>query len=188
MDNTIVIDSNMTFEQAIDGSEAPQKVLDQMVLINVKYNGVDGKIHHGQIMVNKDIENLTKQIFYKFLESGFVIEKCIPMSAYYWDDDVAMKDNNSSGFSYGKVAGTNRLNKNSMGFAFDINPLFNPLMLRDGTIVPPEGSYDVERPGTFVAGSDLIKYIESLGFMWGSHLEDADDMHHFEKILECGKR
>ncbi|MDR1026094.1 MAG: M15 family metallopeptidase [Lactobacillus sp.] len=183
-DDGPVFDSNMSFDEAIKGSSAPKDVIDQMVLVDVRYYGVDSRVHHGQIMANKKIENDIKVIFYKFLEYKFVVEKCVPMSFYSWDEEKAMQDNNTYSFCYGK----NKDDKNNLGLALDINPRFNPLIKEDGLLQPKNGDYNVERSGTFAVNSNVVKFIEALGFVWGRGDKDVDDMHHFEKDKQFCKK
>ena len=65
--NEVVIDSNMTFEQAINGTKAPKEVINNLVLVGCQILR-HCRLHHGQIMVHKSIENLIKMVFYRFLE------------------------------------------------------------------------------------------------------------------------
>ena len=51
----IIIDCKYSFEEAITGSKAPEEILQQLVLIDVQYYSMDGKIHRGQILTNKSI-------------------------------------------------------------------------------------------------------------------------------------
>lgn len=179
----IIIDSNMSFDEAVKGSVAPSEVLSEMALLSVKYYSTDSNLHQGQIMVNKAIAKDVEEIFAKILEEKFVVNKCVPMSFYNWDDDLSMEDNNSSAFCYRVIAGTDRLSKHSFGTAVDINPQFNPLIKKDGGVIPSSGKYDTNRAGTLVEGSDIVKSFLDRGFVWGKFFQAYADIHHFEKSL-----
>lgn len=179
----VIVDSNITFEQAIAGSIAPKDVIDSLVLLDVKYYSFDGKIHQGQIMVNKEVEQKTKDIFEKILELKFPLQKCVPMSEYGWDDDKSMLDNNSSSFCYRLIAGTDRVSDHSYGFAIDFNPVQNPFYMRkEGAMpIPPTGNYDESAPGTLVEGSELTNYlVNDLGCRWGRFYTRCADNQHFD--------
>ena len=60
---TEITDCNYTFDEAIAGSDAPQHIIDQLVLLNVRYYSTDQKIHKGQIVVNQKIANEVIEIF-----------------------------------------------------------------------------------------------------------------------------
>src|SRR5690554_256366 len=51
--DTMIIDSRYTFVEALEGSGAPQDVIDQLELIDVTYLSTDEKLHQGQILTNK---------------------------------------------------------------------------------------------------------------------------------------
>ena len=42
-----IVDCNYTFEEAIAGSDAPQKIINELVLLDVRYYSTDNKIHKG---------------------------------------------------------------------------------------------------------------------------------------------
>lgn len=179
----IIIDSNISFEEAILGSLAPVEIISNLTLFDVFYYSFDEKIHQGQIMVNKEVERKAKDIFAKILELKFPIGKCVPMSEYAWNDDLSMNDNNSSAFCYRKIAGTSNLSDHSFGYCLDINPLQNPFYLRkEGAKPQPAiGSYDVAQSGTLVEGSELINYItKDLNCRWGRFYTRCMDNHHFD--------
>ena len=64
-----IIDSNLTFEEAIKGTKAPKEVIDSLVLLNINYYSFDNKIHTGQIIVNKAVAEDTKYIFNLMLKN-----------------------------------------------------------------------------------------------------------------------
>ena len=80
--DTVIIDSNISFEEAMQGTKAPQSVIDQLVIIDVQYISIDNKIHQGQIVTNSKLEGDIKHMFDYMLENNFVIEKVIPIVAY----------------------------------------------------------------------------------------------------------
>ena len=96
--DTTIIDSRYTFAEAIEGSNAPQKLIDQLQLIDVTYISTDEKLHQGQILTNKRLAQDIRELFQFMLHQEFVIEKAIPIVAYNWSDSLSMADNNSYSF------------------------------------------------------------------------------------------
>ncbi|HBD24764.1 MAG: hypothetical protein A2566_00295 [Candidatus Zambryskibacteria bacterium RIFOXYD1_FULL_40_13] len=172
-------------------SQAPQNVLDSQVVLSVDYFGFDGQIHSGQIVVNKIVAEDVRSFFKLALHIKFPIEKVIPIGdqKYKWDDDVSCADNNSSGFNYRLVAGTNRLSKHSTGMAFDINPVQNLYVRFDENLkeifkAPVDGVYDQTILGTLTSDHPLVVLMKSLGWDWGGDWTAESgriDYQHFEK-------
>ncbi len=124
----IIIDSQMTFEEAIAGTKAPQDIIDQLVLIDVEYYSTDDKLHRGQLLLNHSIEKDIIAIFDSIKIWRFPIVQAIPIVAFDWDDNLSMAANNTSSFCYRKVVGTDNLSRHATGRAIDINPFFNPMI------------------------------------------------------------
>lgn len=182
---TEVIDSELTFEEAIAGSDAPQHILDELVLLDVRYFSTDDKIHRGQILVNKNIEKNIEHIFEFMLEHEFAVYQAVPIVKFDWDDMKSMKANNSSGFCYRDVMNTKRQSKHSTGMAIDINPLFNPIRWKSPNKhrpnIPEGAVLDTTNNGTLYPGHPVVEEMKRLGFKWGNQFRRYWDDHHFEK-------
>ncbi len=175
----IIIDSYLSFEEAVTGSKAPESVLKELTLINVLYRSTDDRIHRGQIMTNKAIEDEIKQMFRFMLDKEFVIAKVIPMVKYNWNDSLSMDDNNTSSFCYRNVS----YSKHATGMAIDINPRFNPLRWKnsDKPNQPNGATLDTTINGTLYPSHPVVKEFRRLGFRWGHTFSKYYDDHHFEK-------
>lgn len=180
-ENDLVIDSRMTFEQAMKRSKAPKQVLDSMVLLDVKYYSFDNKLHQGQLVVNKAVEKDVKQIFDLILETKFKVNKVVPIVDYDWSDDASMEDNNTSAFNYRFIAGTKRLSNHSFGRAVDINPFNNPVIYSSGKISPQGAKYIQGNDGVFTKENQIVKEFLKLGWRWGGNFNSFKDYHHFDK-------
>lgn len=177
----VIVDSNMTFEEAIKGTKAPKNIIDSLVLIDVFYYSFDKKIHKGQILINKELANEIIEIFEMIKTIKFPIAKAIPISAFNWSDMASMEANNTSSFNYRYIAGTNRLSLHARGRAIDINPLLNPVVYEDGRIEPKNGSYNPKELGTFYPTHPVVLEFKSLGWRWGGEFKTYKDYHHFDK-------
>lgn len=177
--DTVIIDSRLTFLEATAGTRAPKSILDELILMDVLYKSTDQRLHQGQILTNKKIENDIRDIFVFMLENDFVIEKAIPIVYYSWDDSLSMDDNNTYSFCYRNVS----YSKHARGMAIDINPRFNPLRWKN-TDRPnqPEGAVpDTTVNGTLYPGHKVVEEFRRLGFRWGHTFSKYYDDHHFEK-------
>lgn len=177
--DTLVIDSELTFEEATQGSIAPESMIRQLVLLDVDYLSTDGKIHRGQVLTNKKIETHIRHMFNFMLENNFVVEKVIPIVKYDWSDSLSMDDNNSSSFCYRNAS----YSKHATGMAIDINPRFNPLRWKKSDKPnQPEGAVlDTTVNGTFHPEHIVVKEFRRLGFRWGHTFSKYYDDHHFER-------
>jgi len=177
----IIVDCRYTFAEAIAGSRAPDSVLAELKLIDVNYYSTDGRIHIGQILTNKRIAGIIKQMFDFMLHEKFPIAHAIPIVKYHWNDNISMQANNTYSFCYRNVS----YSKHAFGLAIDINPYFNPVIWKKGyeyRLNKPIGThYDVSRPGTFFASSPVVMKFEEYGMRWGHSFTRNYDNHHFEK-------
>ena len=176
----IIIDCNYTFKEATSGIDIPKSILKQLTLLNVEYYSFDGKLHRGQIVINKSVINDIKEIFSFIKKTTFPVNKVIPIVKYNWSDEKSMNDNNTSAFNYRKVKGQKVFSAHSLGLAIDINPLLNP-QFKHELVFPSKGKYDPKIPGTILNGTKLVKEFQKLGWQWGGYWKSSKDYQHFEK-------
>ncbi|MDD3320589.1 MAG: M15 family metallopeptidase [Paludibacter sp.] len=179
--DTLIVDCNYSFDSAVSGSNAPQKIIDQLQLLDVQYYSIDKKLHQGQILTNKLLANDISELFKYILEIHFPIAKAIPIVKYNWNDNLSMQDNNTYSFCYRNIS----YSKHATGMAIDINPYFNPLRWKNDSIPRPNkpngATYDTSVQGTFYPNHPVILKSKSLGFRWGHYFRKKFDDHHFEK-------
>jgi hypothetical protein len=176
----VIVDCNYTFEQAVEGCNAPKSIIEQLVLLPVKYYSTDGLIHQGQIVTNKEIAADVTYMFNFMLKEHFPVAHAIPIVKYGWNDDLSMQDNNTSSFCYRDVS----YSLHARGLAIDINPYFNPVIWKPGwnRVDKPQGA--VHNPavkGTFTENNPVVLEFEKLHFHWGGKFSAKYDFHHFEK-------
>jgi len=182
--NDIIIDSQMSFDQALRNTKAPDSIVKNLTIIEVEYYSFDQKLHRGQLVVHKSVAKDLVEIFEIIKKSKFPIAKVIPIVKYNWSDDLSMEDNNTSAFNYRKVARKNSLSKHSFGIAIDINPYLNPAIYNDGSISPKGANYNTKAPGTIVKVSLIYKEFIERGWIWGGDWNSLKDYQHFEKNIQ----
>lgn len=177
----IIVDSNYSFAEAIEGTKAPRSVTEQLELIDVEYYSMDGKIHRGQILTNKKLVADIKTAFEFILKEKFPVAQVIPAVKYNWNDELSMQANNTYSFCYRNVS----YSKHAHGMAIDINPLLNPLRWKKEYSYrkdqPANATYNPEIPGTFSPNHPVVLKFKELGFRWGRNFKRNYDDHHFEK-------
>ncbi|SFS06387.1 M15 family metallopeptidase [Anaeromicropila populeti] len=164
---------------------------DDLVYIEVSHWGFDQKVHTGELIVNKEISDLIKNIFKELFEAEYPIEKMLLVDEYDADDNASMSDNNTSCFNYRLVDGTTRLSKHSQGLAIDINPLYNPYVRpnnSEDSVLPIEGKLYVDRTSDcpYMIHKDDICYeiFTKYGFEWGGNWNSMKDYQHFQIELD----
>ena len=155
--------------------------------LQVLHYGFDGKVHQGEIIVNKRVARDVLSIFKELYEAKYPIEKMRLIDDYEAQDEVSMTDNNSSGFCFRNINKTNRISNHAKGLAIDINPLYNPFV--KGTSVEPKAGspYAFDRTSGnayFIIENDVcVKTFAKYGFTWGGKYTSLKDYQHFEKNM-----
>lgn len=187
MKDNIIIDATFTLEEILKQRQelpAPQEVLDKQRIVNVLYYSFDRKLHQGQMIVDLDLVEDTKGVFDLIKRIKFPVYSVIPMMdrRFMSNDERSMSLNNSSGFNYRMIAGTNKLSNHAKGRAFDINPMQNPY-IRPDYRYPPGADYDPKVPGTITSDAEIVQYLKDKRWIWGGNWTDRKDYMHFEKPL-----
>jgi peptidoglycan L-alanyl-D-glutamate endopeptidase CwlK len=177
----IIIDSRMTFAEAIAGTRAPVHVIRELCLVDVFYYSFDGNLHQGQVVVHQSVRLDVEEIFALIKRERFPIAKAVPIVKYGWSDNASMAANNTSAFNYRRVAGTRRLSRHATGHAVDINPIQNPVIYRNGRISPKGAVYQPGTKGTLSEDGPVVRAFIERGWRWGGHFESMMDAHHFQK-------
>lgn len=143
----------------------------------------------GEMVLNQAVAEQVLGIFRKLYEAGYPIERMLLIDRWDADDEMAMRDNNSSSFNFRFISHTHTVSKHGLGMAVDINTLYNPYhkFLADGTeiIEPATGAPYLDRTLDFdykIEKGDLCyRLFTAAGFDWGGDWPDRKDYQHFEK-------
>lgn len=176
-----VIDSRMSFAQAIYGSKAPEEVIKSLCLMDVAYFSFDGCLHQGQLLIHESIRKDILVVFSMIEELRYPVARVIPIAKYLWSDDASMADNNTSAFNYRFIAGTEKLSHHARGMAVDINPFKNPVVYPDHRVSPSGAVYDCKAAGALTEYHPIVRAFLERGWQWGGRFKDIKDYHHFEK-------
>ncbi|MEJ2614313.1 MAG: M15 family metallopeptidase [Ignavibacteriaceae bacterium] len=164
----VITDSNCSLSEALSGIFIPSSIRKLLTIVTVYYYSFDGRLHKGQIVINKNLAEDVKEIFKKIEERKFPVDKVIPIYKYNWDDKTSMKADNTSAFNYRTVKGTKTLSRHATGRAIDINPKLNP-QIKKGITFPKGAIYNKRLPGTITDSSFIVRIFLSKGWHWGGH-------------------
>lgn len=176
----VITDSDCSLSEALSGIAIPVSIRKLLTIVTVYYYSFDGRLHRGQIVINKNLSEDIKEIFKKIRERKFPVDKVIPIYKYNWDDKLSMKADNTSAFNYRTVKGTKILSKHATGRAIDINPKLNP-QIKNRTAVPRDAIYNKRLPGTISDSSFIVQIFLAKGWRWGGNWKHLKDYQHFEK-------
>ncbi len=160
---------------------------EELRYLHILHVGFDNNTHEGELIVNKRIAEDVLDIFKELYKAGYQIEKVRLIDEYNAQDELSMRDNNSSAFNFRYISYSTTLSKHAMGLAVDINTLYNPYIKQvDGrlNIEPANAVQYVDRNRQFphkIDHQDLCyKLFTKYGFEWGGDWEDSKDYQHFE--------
>lgn len=162
-------------------------LLSDLRYIHVLHWNFLGKESEGELICSKKIAEKLIFIFKELYKSRYQIEKIRLIDEYGADDELSMRDNNSSCFNFRFISHTKKVSKHGLGLAVDINPLYNPYTKKIGgknIVEPLTGAFYIDRSQNFnhkIDHNDLCyKLFTSQGFDWGGDWDGVKDYQHFE--------
>ena len=161
--------------------------LSELRYLHVLHKDLSDKTLEGELICNVKIAEPLTDIFRKLFTENYPIEKIRLIDEYEADDELSMRDNNSSCFNFRYVSFTKRISLHGYGLAVDINPLYNPYIKEvDGKkiIAPDNAAAYEDRTKDFpykITEDDLCcRLFAEHGFKWGGRdLPDELDYQHF---------
>ena len=169
--------------------ENPYIQRDDLRHIRTLHWDYDHKIHIGEMVVNKQIADVVVNIFRQLYDAKYPIQRMVLPDVYNADDELQMRDNNTSSFCYRTISGSGTLSKHARGLAIDVNTLYNPYYKdrESGRYVQPATATKFcDRTWNFpykIDEEDLCyKLFTEAGFEWGGSWTSCKDYQHFEYI------
>jgi hypothetical protein len=158
--------------------------IEDLRLLNVTHWGFDRAVHGGELVVNEDAVAAILRVMRALFDARFPIAMMRLVDAYHGDDNRSTAADNTSAFNCRIVAGHPGVwSQHAYGRAIDINPLENPEVLGDGTVVPPAGAAYVDRSrrakGMILSGGVVVRAFANVGWGWGGTWTSFKDYQHF---------
>ncbi len=191
--SSVVVDSNLTDDQAIGDSVVPPEdqalhaaIRPYLRVVWVIHWGFDDRIHVGQLVVHQALAGDMQRIFAGMFLLRFPITSVIPESQFGYVDDRSMLANNTSSYRPDRING--HPSDHFRGIAIDVNPRLNPMIVtQDGvtTVDPPGATYNPAVRGTIVKNDPVHRLWKTLlpgrAYGWGGNWGDpaADPPYEF---------
>ncbi len=164
---------------------------EELSYLSLSYRDGNGETRQGEMVCNRAVAADLVDIFRELWKAGYRIERMRLVDEYEADDQLSMRDNNTSCFNFRYVSGTRTVSKHGRGMAVDVNPLYNPCVRTRGGkrgVEPAEGApYADNRASRTdipykIDHNDLCyKLFTQHGFRWGGDWKSDKDYQHFER-------
>ncbi|GAT13304.1 M15 family metallopeptidase [Mycolicibacterium thermoresistibile] len=159
---------------------------EQLRRVELDHLGFDGRTARGELIVHADLVDEVIAIFGALHRAGFPIEKMRTVDHYPTaDDELSMRDNNTSAFNCRGIPGSDRWSWHAYGRAIDINPLLNPYVPAGGAYEPQNAGPYLDRtridPGLIKDGDPAVRVFGEHGWQWGGYWRSPVDYQHFER-------
>lgn len=162
---------------------------EQLRHVRVLHHTPEGGVCYGELICNRRIADDLVEIFRALYDQRYPIGRMVLIDEYGASDRLSMEANNTSAFNYREIRNTGRLSNHSYGMAVDVNPLYNPCVIRrkNGTtaVDPEKGRPYADRTKSFPMkidrGDACYKEFVKRGFEWGGSWHSLKDYQHFEK-------
>lgn len=153
--------------------------------VDLDFWGFDGQTHRGSLVVHEELTAQVIDIFGELHRLRYPIEKMRTVDAYPdADDELSMRDNNTSAFNCRDIPGTGSWSWHAYGRAVDVNPKLNPYIDRNGGVEPANAGPWVDRsrtdPGMLHDGDPAVLAFTDREWTWGGHWRTPLDYQHFE--------
>lgn len=160
--------------------------IEDLRLVRVRYWNFDGIVRSGPLVVNERVANDVLGVFRHLFQARFPIHR-IDLPPRYRPPrpkDYENTRNLSSAFNCRPATGNTRsLSQHSYGWAIDINPLQNPYVRADGSVLRRAAEPYVDRTrrrrGMVLAGGVVVRSFARIGWKWGGDWRTLKDYMHF---------
>jgi hypothetical protein len=154
--------------------------------VRVSYWDFDGAVRSGPLVVNERVADDVLWVFRQLFRARFQIHRIDLPPRYHTPrpEDYENTRNLTSSFNCRPATGNEgSLSHHSYGWAIDINPLQNPYVRSDGSvlrrIVKPFRDRSLRRPGMIHPGDVVVRSFARIGWYWGGNWSTLKDYMHF---------
>jgi hypothetical protein len=155
-------------------------------LVRVTYWNFDGEIESGPLVVHERVAHDVVWVFRQLFRARFPIHRIALPPAYRppLPKDWFNTSDLTAAFNCRPATGSvDVLSQHSYGWAIDINPLQNPYVRSDGTVlrraVEPYLDRSLHRPGMIHPGDVVVRSFAKIGWEWGGNWTTLKDYMHF---------
>ncbi len=161
--------------------------LEDLRLVRVSYWNFEGAVAAGPLVLHERVASDVLWVFKRLFRARFPIEeiklaaKDRPMTPEdYWDKS---RRSVTASFNCRPATGSTTLSQHSYGWAIDINPLQNPYVRNDGSVLrhiaKPFRNRSLQRKGMIHDGDVVVRSFARIGWEWGGDWHTLKDYMHF---------
>jgi hypothetical protein len=157
--------------------------LDDLRLVRVRYWTFRGEVRTGPLVLNRKVARDVVGVFRQLFRARFPIHR-IGLAPRPQPIDWDSTRNLSSSFNCRSATGNpGVLSEHSYGWAVDINPLQNPYVRSDGSVLraaaKPYRDRRRHREGMIRSGDVVVRSFAAIGWGWGGNWRTIKDYMHF---------
>jgi len=157
--------------------------LSDLRLVRVSYWNFDGDVRQGALVLNRKVGRDVLWVFRRLFRARFPIHR-IDLAPRPHPIDWDSTRNLSSSFNCRDATGApGVLSEHSYGWAVDINPLQNPYVRSDGSVLraaaKPYRDRSRHRPGMIYDNDVVVRSFARIGWEWGGDWHSLKDYMHF---------
>ncbi len=160
--------------------------LDDLRHVQVSYWDFEGQVRTGPLIVHETVARDVLQVFRRLFAAGFPIHRIDLPPRYRPPEprDWYSTRNLTAAFNCRPATGNpGSLSHHSYGWAIDINPLQNPYVRSDGSVlrraVKPYLDRSLREPGMIHRGDVVVRAFVKIGWEWGGDWVTLKDHMHF---------
>jgi hypothetical protein len=161
--------------------------LQDLRMVHVTYWDFDGEVRHGPLVLNERVAGDVLWVFRQLFRAHFPIEKIALAAKWhpvkpsdYWNRS---RKSVTASFNCRPATDSTSLSQHSYGWAIDINPLQNPYVRSDGSVLravaKPYRNRSMHREGMIHEGDVVVRSFAAIGWEWGGHWHTLKDYMHF---------
>jgi hypothetical protein len=161
--------------------------LKDLRLLEVSYWNFEGEVRTGPFVLHERVAADVLWVFKRLFRARFPIQE-IKLAAKdrprrpedYWDKT---RRSVTASFNCRPATDSTSLSQHSYGWALDINPLQNPYVRGDGSVLrhiaKPFKNRSLHRKGMIHDGDIVVRSFARIGWEWGGHWHTLKDYMHF---------
>lgn len=161
--------------------------IEDLRLVRVTYWNFRGHVRTGPLVLHEDVAADVLWVFRRLFHASFRIQRIAlaakwrpPRPSDYWDES---RRSVTASFNCRPATDSTSLSQHSFGWAIDINPLQNPYVRGDGSVLravaEPYRDRTRHRRGMILPGSIVVRVFGAIGWGWGGDWHTLKDYMHF---------
>ncbi len=153
-------------------------------VVTVTYHGFNGETKRGPIVVHRAVADDVLGVFRRLFRHRFPIRNVALPPRYRPNLDAYDRTRSvPAGFNCRPVTDGTSWSRHALGLAIDINPLQNPYVRGDGSVLRraalPYRNRSRRRPGMIREGDVVVRAFDRIGWGWGGRWSTIKDYMHF---------